>query len=74
MSARDPFDATLYLPWKALEGRVKWLHIQGRRIAAPLKGYSRRVAVCGDDLIGGATGHLGHMVELPGKAAGAGGG
>src|SRR5205809_4188505 len=34
---------------------------------------SRRVAMCGDDLVGVAAGDFGHAVELPGEAAGAGG-
>src|SRR5471030_1852732 len=34
---------------------------------------SRRIPVRGDDLVGGAAGHFGHAVELPGEAAGAGG-
>src|SRR5437879_2254574 len=32
---------------------------------------SRRVAMRGDDLVGGAAGDLGHAVELPGETAGA---
>src|SRR3954449_3203954 len=38
--------------------------------ATTLSGYPMR----GDDLVGGAAGDFGHAVELPGKAAGAGGG
>src|SRR3954453_9992920 len=34
----------------------------------------RRVPVRGDDLLRGPARHLGHAVELPGKAAGPGGG
>jgi len=34
----------------------------------------RRSLVRGDDLVGGAAGHFGHAVELPGEAAGAGSG
>lgn len=34
----------------------------------------RRVLMRGDDLVGGAAGDLGHVVELAGEAAGASGG
>src|SRR4051794_6444677 len=40
----------------------------------PIRVTSRRDAVRGNDLVGGTAGDFGHAVELPRKAAGAGGG
>jgi hypothetical protein len=39
-----------------------------------LDSRSRRVAMRGDDLVGGPSRHFGHVVELTGEAAGTGGG
>jgi hypothetical protein len=46
----------------------------GATIAAPgIAVRSGRVAVRGDDLVGGASDHFGHVIELAVEAAGTGG-
>src|SRR6266542_3460409 len=64
-------DCTL---WKRQLTVRAW--IPGSRFRAPRNDFDtlRRDAVRGDDLVGGAAGDFGHAVELPRKAAGAGGG
>src|SRR5262245_55680761 len=62
-----------------LSFRDRWTMLMDRPGSCPnsrgmIPAISRCDAVCGDDLVGGAAGDFGHAVELPGEAAGAGGG